>query len=302
MAPISLHAHNTLFGDAPRNMWRGGVEVEADAGWEIYRRFRHHDSNLSNPDDIRVQVWTYKFGFTYGLHRDIGVRVMLPVGYAVRTMKEREGDPSGHNHGGGAAHLERDTYFGMKDMSVGFKFRVYNEPHPGGSFQGGLFVDFMLPTAQSRGDFGLLSEKISFGDETFGARVGASWAYSTTRQYFWLDVSVAASTLNEGRVMGAMGTIHPAYALRVFELTDYRDFDMILLFEADLEFMERMWMDFKRVVPSGGYKVHVSFGIQMNITNRIELKMGYEYPVYTYYYMKTFVHDGEAKFSLNYLF
>jgi len=285
--PASLAAHNTLFGDAPRTIWRGGLEVEAETHWEIYRRTVLQDSTLSNPNDTRVQVWSWSFGLTYGITRDISVRAMIPVGYAVRRSKNDD---------------LNDHYLGLKDMRVGFKFRLYNEPQPGGSFQGGLFIDFKLPTAQDRGSKGLLSERISFGDETVDVKVGATWSYSTTRHYFWLDVAARVSTLSDGRVMGPSANIHPAYAVRVFELNDYREFDLILLFEGDAEVAERMWMNRKRVVPSGFYKFHVGGGVQMNITNRIEVKLGYEWPIYQYYFAKTFVHEGEAKISFNYLF
>ncbi len=287
VAPATLSAHNTLFGDAPRTIWRGGLEVEADTHWEIFRRFFHEDSSIANPDDTRVNVWTFTVGMTYGITRDFSVRAMMPVGYAVRRSKDTN---------------LNDHYFGLKDFSLGFKYRLYNEPQEGGSFQGGVFVDFMLPTAQARGPIGLLSEKISFGDETLDVKLGATWAYSTLQHYFWLDVSVRASTLNDGRVMGPSFVVHPAYAFRFFELTDYRELDMIILIEGDAEFAERMYMDRKRVVPSGFYKFHLSLGLQMNITNRIEMKFGYEYPVYQYYFAPTFVHEGTAKISFNYLF
>jgi hypothetical protein len=285
--PLSLHAHNTLFGDAPRTIWRNGLEVEADSHWEIFRRFFHHDSSVGNPDDTRVTVWTWSVGLTYGITRDFSVRASLPVGYAIRRSKNND---------------LNDHYFGLKDWSLAFKYRLYNEPQPGGSFQGGVFVDFTLPTAQARGGNGLLSEKISFGDETLDIKAGASWAYSTTRHYFWLDVSARVSTLNDGKVKGPSLIIHPAYAVRFFELTDYRELDMILLIEGDAEFAERMWVDRKRVVPSGYYKFHLTLGLQMNITNRVEMKLGYSYPVYQYYFAETFVHEGTAKISFNYLF
>jgi hypothetical protein len=40
----------------------------------------------------------------------------------------------------------------------------------------------------------------------------------------------------------------------------------------------------------------------MNITNRVEIKFGYEWPFYQYYFSPTFVHEGQGKFSFNYLF
>lgn len=285
--PAALSAHNTLFGDAPRTIWRNGLEVEADTKWELHRRFFLQDSSIGNKDDTRVQVWTFSFGLTYGIMRDFSMRVHIPVGYAVRRSKNND---------------LNDHYVGLKDIGVGFKYRLYNEPQPGGSFQGGVFVDFELPTAQDRGPVGLLSPKISFGDESFRVKGGATWSFSTTRHYFWLDIAASVGTLSDGRIKGPSINFHPAYAVRVFELTDYREFDMILLFEGDVEFVERMWFHRKRVVPSGYYKFHIGFGIQMNITNYVEVKLGYEYPIYQYYFAPTYVHEGEAKISFNYLF
>jgi len=285
--PATLSAHNTLFGDAPRTIWKGGLEVEAETQWEFHRRFFHHDSSVGNPRDTRVQLWTWKVALTYGIIKDISIRASLPVGYAVRRSKDTD---------------LNDHYFGLKDMSIGFKFRLYNEPTMGGSIQNGIFIDFMLPTAQARGDIGLLSPKISFGDETWGVKAGATWGWSTLRHYFWLDIAAKASTLNDGRTMGASANIHPAYAVRVFELNDYREFDLILLIEMDAEVTERMYMDKKPMHQSGHYKFHLGFGIQMNITNVIEMKLGYEWPFYQYYYMRQYVHEGEAKISFNYLF
>lgn len=274
-----------MFGNAPRSIWNQGVEAEAELHWEIYRRFVRHDSTLDNPRDVRVQVWSFNPSFTYGITRDLAVRAAFPVSYAIRTSKD-----------------EVSRYRGLRDFKVGLKWRMYNEPFPGGSFQGGAFWQITLPTAQARGDQGLLSKDISFGDESFGFQTGLTWGYSTARHYFWFDAAVEVHTLNDGRIPGASIQFHPAYAARIFSLTDYRDFDLILLMEGDLEFRDRMWQDRKRVVPSGFYKFHLSFGVQMNITNFIEMKMGYEYPIYQYYFARTFVHDGEGKISFNYLF
>ena len=287
LMPAVLPAHNTLFGDAPRTIWKNGIEVEAETEWEIFRRTVHEDSTLSNPHDTRVQMWTYKFALTYGFTKDISMRLGVPIGYAIRRSKDTN---------------LNDHYWGLRDMNLGFKFRLYNEPHPGGSFQGGVFIDFKLPTAQRRDGLGMMGKRMAFGNETLDTKVGVTWSYSTTRHYFWLDVAARISTLNDGRVPGPSASIHPAYALRVFELNDYRELDLILLFEADAEIAGRNWLDRKRVVPSGHYKFHIGGGIQMNITNRIEIKFGYEWPFYQYYFAPTFVHEGQGKFSFNYLF
>ncbi|MDC1141632.1 hypothetical protein OAU50_00950 [Planctomycetota bacterium] len=283
----SLSAHNTLFGDAPRTIWQGGVEVEAESEWEIYRRFWEEDSSVDNPNDTRVQVWTYKFALTYGITRDLAMRVGFPVGYAIRRSQDTS---------------LNDNYFGMKDMNIGFKYRVYNEPHPGGSFQSGVFAEFKLPTAQKRGLAGVSSPKISFGAESVEIKAGISWAYSTARQYFWIDLSGRVNTISDAVTKGASLVIHPAYAIRVFELSDYRDFDLILLFELDAEFAGNRWANRKEITGTAFRKFHVGGGVQMNVTNRVEIKMGYEWPFYQYYEARTFVHEGTAKFSFNYLF
>ena len=41
--PATLHAHNTLFGQAPRTIWKGGSEIEAEYEWEIFKRFYEED-------------------------------------------------------------------------------------------------------------------------------------------------------------------------------------------------------------------------------------------------------------------
>lgn len=283
--PASVFAHNTLFGHAPRTIWKGGLEFEVDTHWELYKRFFDGDSSIGNPRDVQVNVWTFSPAFTYGISRDLSVRAMLPVAYASRTSKD--GD---------------DSYFGLKDWRIAAKYRLYYDPVPGGSFQGGVFAEFMLPTAQARDPGGLLGEDISFGNDSFGFKLGATWAYSTMQQYFWLDVVGEIHTVSDGMTKGASFRVHPAYAVRVFELTDYRDFDLILLFEGDLEVRDKHWMDRRRVVPSGYHKIHLSAGLQFNITNRIEIKTGFELPVYQYYRAPTFVHEGTLKLSFNYLF
>jgi hypothetical protein len=285
MLASSLSAHNTLFGIAPRTIWKNGLEYEAEAHNEIFRRFVYQDSTLANPRDLRVNIYTFSTAFTYGISRDVSIRGVFPISRAVRSSKD-----------------DTEAYTGIRDFTLGLKWRLYNEPRPGGSFQGGAFWQVTLPTAQARGPTGILSDDISFGDDSFSFQTGLTWAWSTREHYFWFDMGATIHTVSDGMTPGPSIQFHPAYALRVFELTDYRDFDLILLFEGDLEFRERTWVDQERQVPSGFYKVHLSFGIQMNITNFVEIKFGYEYPVYQYYFAPTFVHDGEAKFSFNYLF
>jgi hypothetical protein len=289
--PTTLSAHESLFGPSPRTIWKDGAEFEAEMEWEMYKRFFERDRPVSNPRRTEVQVMTWTVAFTYGFTRDFSMRFKAPVARAYRRSKDG-----------------RDHYTGLKDFAVAARYRIYHDPVPGGSFQAALFTEIMLPTAQARAGHddahtpGLLADKISFGEETLGFKGGVSWAYSTLQQYFWLDVVVGAELPNRGMTKGPWLQVHPVYAVRIFELTDYTDFDMILLLEADLMIMERMYEDRSPVVRSGSHKVHIGGGIQFNITNRVEIKFGYQYPVYQYYQRRTFVHEGEAKFMFNYLF
>lgn len=287
LAP-ALWAHNTLFGPVPRTIWKDGVEVEAETGFEWFHRFFNHDSSISNPRGVDVLHATFQAGLTYGISRDWAARLLVPVGYATRTSKDENFN---------------DTYFGLHDLSVGVKYRLYNDPFPGGSIQSGVFAATRLPVAKKRSDAanGLLGDPISFGDETWGFSAGGNFAWSTREHYFWFDVAAHVSTLRSGMGEGPSLQFHPSYAVRVFELTDYRDFDLILLLEADLEFAGNRFEEGKPVKDTGYYKLHMSFGIQVNITNRVEMKLGYEMPVYQYYFGTVFVHEGTAKLSFNYL-
>lgn len=280
----SLAAHNTLFGYSPRSIWNKGLEIEGETHWEAFNTFRRHDSTVSNPRDVRVDIFSLQFALTYGLTRDFALRGVVPVSYALRTSKDGS-----------------DTYFGLRDMRIGFKWRMYNEPFPGGSFQGGAFWDFTLPTGQKRDEHFLTGKHLSLGMEAWGLTTGLTWGYSTERHYFWWDVATHFRVM-DGRVHGPVIMLHPAYAARIFSLTDYRDFDLILLVEADLEMSDDRWRGERKPDRLDLYKAHVSFGVQMNITNFVEIKFGYEYPVYQFYFQSTFSHDGEAKFSFNYLF
>ncbi|MBX3472766.1 MAG: hypothetical protein KF754_00075 [Planctomycetes bacterium] len=232
-----------------------------------------------------MDIYTLQFAVTYGLMRDFAVRGVVPVSYASRASKDGS-----------------ESYVGLRDMRIGFKWRMYNQPFPGGSFQGGAFWDISLPTAQMRDEQFLTGKHISLGMESVGLTTGLTWGYSTERHYFWWDVATQFYTEGQGRIHGPVILLHPAYAARIFALTDYRDFDLILLIEADLEMSDRRWLGRRKPGERDSYKVHASFGVQMNITNYVEIKFGYEYPVYQFYFYRTFSHDGEAKFSFNYLF
>ena len=182
LMPAVLPAHNTLFGDAPRTIWKNGIEVEAETEWEIFRRTVHEDSTLSNPKDTRVQMWTYKFALTYGFTKDISMRLGVPIGYAIRRSKDTN---------------LNDHYWGLRDMNLGFKFRLYNEPHPGGSFQGGLFIDFKLPTAQRRDGLGA-----AYGVDLADSQLPGHAKYQRVRQAVrtrWTGQGDSGHTGDQGR-------------------------------------------------------------------------------------------------------
>jgi hypothetical protein len=79
MLASSLSAHNTLFGIAPRTIWKNGLEYEAEAHYEIFRRFVYQDSTLANPRDLRVNIYTFSTAFTYGISRDVSIRGVFPI-------------------------------------------------------------------------------------------------------------------------------------------------------------------------------------------------------------------------------
>ncbi len=76
---------------------------------------------------------------------------------------------------------------------------------------------------------------------------------------------------------------------------------MTLLIEADFAVREKGDVDGRQNDNSGYIKTHAAFGLQMNITNRIEIKMGYFLPLWRQFNGRQFVHEGEAKISFNYL-
>jgi hypothetical protein len=281
----ALHAHETLFGPVPRTIWKGGMELEAEYEFELYRRFWSHDRPASNPRNLIAHVHTFSVAFTYGVTRDVAVQAMLPVGYATRKSKDFE-----------------DSYFGLKDSMLAVKYRFYNRPFPGGSWQSGVYGRLHLPTAARRDDMMLTGDRISFGDETWGFEGGFNFSWSTRQQYVWFDVATDFHTRRSGDGHGPGIQLHPSYAWRVFELMDYRDFDLILLFEGDLAARAPGWQDGEQMHDSGYYTVHLGFGVQFNITNRLEFKLGYNLPVYRIYNGTQFVHEGEAVFMFNYLF
>ncbi len=276
--PLSLSAHSTLFGAGARTIWKGGTEVEAEMEFEIFRRFYSYDNPDKNPRDVRLIRSTFTVALTHGITRDLAIRGQIPVAYARKTSKD-----------------DSESYFGPRDAHVGLKYRIFNNPFKGGATQLAVWATARIPTAKKR-------EDISFGDETWGLIFGTSFSWSTTRHYFWLDIAGDVSTRRSGTGKGMAFQVHPAYAIRVFELTNYKDFDLILLFEGDFLVREKGEINDRQNDNSGYIKTHLGAGVQMNITNKIELKLGYHMPVYRLFYGRQFVHDGLAKISFNYLF
>ena len=284
MLPASLFAHNTLFGHAPRTIWKGGMEIEAEYEWQIFKRFYEEDHPAANPRDDQVTIHGFTAAWTYGLHRDWAVRVSVPVMFATHTSKD-----------------DTESRFGLGNIPFSLKWRFYNDPFPGGSIQSGAWVRVTVPTADRSEDGKLLGEDIEFGNETWNFQLGWTASYSTRQFYFWFDVAADASTRRSGTGAGPGIAFHPAFAWRVFELTSYKDFDLILLIESDFAMQAKGSVNSHQNPNSGWIKTHLEGGIQMNITNRIEIKFGYHLPLYRRFFGRQFVHEGEFKFSFNYL-
>lgn len=280
----ALCAHGTLFGPSPRTIWPGGMEFEGEYEWELFKRFYEEDSPAGNPRDVQVMLHHFTFAYTYGISRDWAVRAALPVTYASRTSKDGN-----------------DSRFGLNDSFVWLKYRFYNDPFEGGSWQSSFYGRLKVPTAQRTENGKLLGEDIEFGNETWQLLGGWNLSYSTRQFYTWFDVTGDFSTRRSGTGDGPGLQVHAASAIRVFELTSHDDFDLILLLEGDFAIREKGVIDGRRNDNSGYIKTHAAFGIQMNITNRIEVKFGYFLPLWRQFYGRQFVHEGEAKFSFNYL-
>lgn len=280
----SLYAHGTLFGPTPRTIWPGGMEFEAEYHWEIFKRYYEGDSPAGNPRDERINVHHATFAYTYGISRDWAVRAAVPVAYAHRESKDGS-----------------DSRLGLADSFAWLKYRFYNDPFEGGSWQSSFFTRLRIPTADRSEDGKLTGDDIEFGNETWQIQGGWNLSYSTRQFYAWFDLTADVSTRRSGTGDGPGFAAHAATAIRVFELTRHDDFDLILLIEADFAIRERGDVNGHRNVNSGYIKTHAAFGIQMNITNRFEIKLGYFLPLWRQFYGRQFVHEGEAKISFNYL-
>ncbi|MCA8939072.1 MAG: hypothetical protein KDB07_04665 [Planctomycetes bacterium] len=273
-------------------MWPGGTEVEFDTHFDQYYRFMSEDSEVANPNDVRVTKQTFQLAWTHGLSTNWAIRIEAPFTYA-----HREDDSGSQDH------------FGLDDWVVGLSYRldplIFGEPYnfKGGSFRIGAYSKFRLPTAEKR-DVGktLTGRKMSFGDETFGVRLGAYTALSTEKYYVWTELSGEASAFHNGTGHGPSAKLHLAWARRVVELQDYRELDLITLVEFDVEYRGKGQIN-GNVNPNSGYfKTHLGLGLQVNVTNIWEVKLGYNIPLYRRFNGRQFVHDGVLAASVSYLF
>ncbi|MBV6516657.1 MAG: hypothetical protein HPKKFMNG_02345 [Planctomycetes bacterium] len=269
-----------MFGLGPRTIWNKGLELELEQEFDWAFRYFSGDNPDSNPRDRRMFMHTIEPGITYGFSRDFAMRVKTPYFY----MREHTKDGS-------------EVYAGARKFSVAGTYRFLNNVFEGGSTKASWFASIELPTATRRHGKPMGDEF----DDNWTFTFGLSASTSTTRHYLWFDLAGRGSTQIDGSGAGPEAQAHLAYAYRVFQLTDYRDFDLILLVEADARFEHRGRMHGDRDDNSGGYFVHLALGMQMNITNRIECKLGLNLPVYRYLFGKQFYHEGEFMLMFSYL-
>jgi hypothetical protein len=282
-----LAAHETLFGNSPRTIWKGGFEFEWEVTYDHFRKYMTGDKNAGNPTGTRLHRFHFGPNFTYGVTTDFSLFAAMPLAYAERT------DPING----------RESYMGLDDWEVGMKYRIHNDPFPGGSFQVGLFTDFRLPTGKTRNmAVSKAARPISFGEKGVGVTFGITASLSSLREYIWADFSVETA-LNEGDTAdGPAAMLHLAYAYRFWDLVEYDEIDLIALVEFDLAGRDKGMLNGVRNPDSGYMATHLGLGFQLNITNRHELKMGYNIPLYRNYNGTQFVHDGEFKITYSYLF
>ncbi|MCC6574770.1 MAG: hypothetical protein IT462_13400 [Planctomycetes bacterium] len=273
------YAHETMFGLTPRTIWTNGFEVEVEQMFEYSYRFFSGDNPDENPRDLRRFEHMVMPGFTWGISRDWSLKAEFPVTYVSEWSKD-----------------DRESYYGPGNAEISAKYRFLYHPYPGGSSQAGWFVRAELPTAKKRVD------GPSLGDETFTFMGGLTAQTSTTRHYFWIDLAGYGSTRRSDSGEGPGFKTHMAYGHRLWEIKNYRDFDMILLVEMDFEARAQGEMDGDRDENSGFYEVEAAIGFQMNINNDFEVKFGVMLPLYHYHFGKQFVHEGEAMLMFSYVF
>lgn len=282
-----LSAHETMFGLAPRTIWNRGLEVELSQHFEFTRHFYSGNNPDKNPRDRRAFMWEIEPAFTYGINRDLSVRGKLPFVWMRDSSKD--GDR---------------TQGGISDWHVGASYRFFNHPFVGGSSKAAWFAELHIPTGfRERHNDAMEEPGIPVQhDGNWGLTYGLSASTSSTRHYLWVDFAIKAYTNIDGTGKGMVLQNHSAYAYRLFEVNDHRDFDVIMLVEADFKFQHKGRKNGDINPNSGGHFIHLALGFQMNITNRIELKFGYNYPVYKYLNGRQFYHEGEGMLMFSYLF
>lgn len=259
-------------------MWKGGTELEVETEWEIMKRYYEGDSKAPNPTNRQMLMMHTNFAAMHGITRDFSVRGKLPVQWA-KLVENGKPDQS---------------EWGLGDIEVSAAYRldplVIGQPwvFEGGAFPFYAYTTVSMPTAEKADRFG----DISFGDETWGARFGLTSALSTTRYYVFSEISTDVHGRQNGTGKGQGFKGHIAYAYRLNELKDYREYDYILLAEGDIEYRDKGKLNGQRNPNSGYFKTHLALAFQVNITNLYEIKVGYNLPLYRKFFGRQFVHEG----------
>lgn len=284
---VPATAHETVFGASPRTIWKDGFEFEWETSFEVFRKYMLGDKNAGNPTGTKLYRTHFGPNFTYGITSDLSAYAAFPFAHAIRT----------HPTDG------REEFLGLDDWEVGLKKRLYNEPLKGGSLQFGIFGDLRLPTGRSRNDsLSAAASPISFGSKGVGLTLGATASASSTREYVWADLAIETGIAEGDTAMGPAAMLHLAYAWRAWKLQHHDDPDLIILLEFDVAGRDKGVEMGVRKPNSGYFATHFALGFQLNLTNRHEIKIGYNLPLYRNYNGLQFVHDGELKFTYSYLF
>jgi hypothetical protein len=260
-------------------MWKGGLEAEWMTEVERMDTYLRGSDKAPNPMQRSMTMLTFGPKLTYGLGTDLSLYGGTPMVYMNESM---------------TGHREQILTTGIFD--IGMKYRVYNNPLPGGSEQLGVFFDIELPTAKPR--MGLKRFQ-----ETTDITVGLTGAISNSRNYYWADLGLETGVTNRsGTGGGPMGSLHLAYARRMWDLENFDDPDLIILLEGDLAAQAKGTLNGVVDSNSGFAAAHLALGIQYNITNLYQCRVGYNLPVWRRYNGTQFVHDGEFKFTFSWLF
>ena len=126
-------------------------------------------------------------------------------------------------------------------------------------------------------------------------------AFSQARHYLWGEVSGDFSTQNGGTGPGPALHTHWAYAYRAIELSNYDELDLIFLAELDLAVRTKGEIAGVENPNSGYFKTHLALGVQVNITNLVEVKTGYNIPLYRRFNGRQLVHEGAFMLMFSYL-